>query len=349
MLVSEFDYALPPERIARYPEKNPLDARLLFVSQKGIFQDSRILNLLQFLRKGDLLVYNDSQVIPARLHARRVSQKKDRLGGKIELLLVRQLDTTVWLVLARPARRLKPGAEIMISALPEACARAAILGREGEFVRLQFACERAQILQAGALPLPPYLGRKAEKQDLHRYQTVFARAPGSVAAPTAGLHFTKDFCQTLRRAGIMLAPVTLHIGPGTFLPLHCERIESHQMHGEHGILPRATALKIGETQRKGGRIIALGTTSLRIMESAQRNGMGVPEFDGETRLYIRPGFRFRFVDILLTNFHLPRSSLLVLVAGFIGIERTKKLYAHAIRNEYRFFSYGDACLLERPK
>lgn len=342
--IEAFDFELPSERIALRPAQPRDSARLLRVDRDEL-GDHVVRELPKLLRPGDLVVLNDTKVIPARLVGRR-------RGAKVELTLHRQEGGGRWRALARPARKLEPGDWIEFA---EAFAAEVIeKGAEGD-VRLCFNRTGAALLDAldryGAAPLPPYIKRAhgPDARDRIDYQTIFARAAGAVAAPTAGLHFTEELMRALDARGIRRAMLTLHVGAGTFLPIKAADLRLHRMHGEHGVItPRAAAL-VNEARQAGGRIVAVGSTSLRLLESVADETGRVHAFAGETRLFVTPGYRFKLVDLLLTNFHLPRSTLFVLVAAFAGLERMRAAYGHAIAAGYRFYSYGDCCLLERAE
>jgi len=336
MRLSDFDFELPPELIAQHPGTRRADSRLLHVTRDSL-ADLHFADLPSLLAPGDLLVFNDTRVLRARLHG-----TKDT-GGRIEALVERVLDEREALVQLRASKPPKPGTRLHWRA-----GGAMVLAREGEFWRLRFdepvhACLRRE----GELPLPPYITRAPEARDEERYQTVYARAPGSVAAPTAGLHFDEAMLARLRERSVRLAFVTLHVGAGTFQPVRVDDLSLHRMHAERYEVPEATARAIDETRARGGRVLAVGTTSLRTLESAADDDGRVRPGRGETRLFVTPGYRFRVVERLLTNFHLPRSTLLMLVSAFAGVDRVRTAYAHAISRRYRFFSYGDAMLLER--
>ncbi len=342
MLLSDFDYDLPRELIADRPAEPREAARLLVLPRAGDMADCHIADLPDLLRPGDLLVFNDTRVIPARLVGRRGL-------ATVEITLARDLGCGVWRAYARGARRLQSGDRL---AFAEDFA-AEVTGKtpDGE-VTLRFDCEgeafRTALARHGAMPLPPYIKRPrgGEARDRHDYQTMFAQADGAVAAPTAGLHFTPALMAAFTRRGIEWLTVTLHVGPGTFLPVKVDDPREHRMHSEWGEISAAAAGRINSVRGGGGRIIAVGTTSLRLLESAAAATGHVAEFRGETRLFILPGYRFRAIDLLLTNFHLPRSTLLMLVSALAGHERIKAAYDHAVTHRYRFFSYGDACLIE---
>ncbi len=342
--IEAFDFALPSERIALRPAQPRDSARLLRVGRDGL-GDHVVRELPKLLRPGDLIVLNDTKVIPARLAGRR-------RGAKVELTLHCQEGGGHWRALARPARKLEPGDWIEFAEAFEA--EVIEKGAEGE-IMLRFNRTGAALLDAldryGAAPLPPYIKRAhgPDARDRVDYQTVFARAPGAVAAPTAGLHFTEELMRALDERGVQRAMLTLHVGAGTFLPVKAADLRLHRMHGEHGVItPPAVAL-VNEARRAGGRIVAVGSTSLRLLESAADETGRLHAFAGETRLFVTPGYRFKLVDLLLTNFHLPRSTLFILVAAFAGLERMRAAYAHAIAAGYRFYSYGDCCLLERAE
>lgn len=333
MLISDFDYALPQELIARYPAKDRRDSRLLVVD-RGV-ADLGFADLPSLLRPGDLLVFNDTRVIKARLNARKET------GGKAEILIERIESERSALAHIRASKSPKPGSRLRFANEAEAV----VTGRNDDLFALEFSTEVMSLLDAqGEVPLPPYLEREADEADLERYQTVYARDPGAVAAPTAGLHFDEAMLDETLANGVRHAHVTLHVGAGTFQNLRAEHIEENRLHAERVEVTRACVDAVDETRAAGGRVIAVGTTSVRSLECASAGGKLEP-FNGETDLFIRPGYRFRSVDAMITNFHLPQSSLLMLVAAFAGRERILDAYAHAVREKYRFFSYGDAMFL----
>jgi S-adenosylmethionine:tRNA ribosyltransferase-isomerase len=343
MKTAEFDYLLPPERIATEPARPRDSARLLYVREDGELRDRVVSDLPELLRSGDLLVLNDTRVIPARL--------RGRCGqAAVEVTLHKHEREGLWRAFARPARRLTAGRDVVFG--DALAARVAGKGEGGE-VLIDFGMPRESLLplldRIGRMPLPPYIKRPAQgfARDADDYQTVFARRAGAVAAPTAGLHFTASLLAALAARGISAATLTLHVGAGTFLPVRSDEVEKHRMHAEYGEIPPATAEIIAERKRAGGRIVAVGTTVLRLLESAAAATGQIHAWSGETDLFIVPGYPLRTADLLLTNFHLPRSTLLMLVAAFAGLARIKRAYAHAIAAGYRFYSYGDACLLER--
>jgi S-adenosylmethionine:tRNA ribosyltransferase-isomerase len=345
MRAADFDFALPPGRIAQHPA-NPRDsARLLVVGDAH--QDRLIAGLPDLLQPGDLLVANDTRVIPAQLTATRGE-------ARIGLTLDQPAADGTWHALARNARRLHPGDVLQVTGADDL--QATILNREDDGgVKLRFSLEgealAAALQNAGVLALPPYIERPQGPtgQDATDYQTVFATNPGAVAAPTAGLHFTPGLLHGLEARGIGRVTLTLHVGAGTFLPMRSDLVSQHKLHAERGAISAQAAAAINAARAAGGRILAVGTTSLRLLESAADEGGTVHEFSGSTDLFIRPGHRFRAVDMLLTNFHLPRSTLFMLVCAFAGTARMKSAYAHAIAAGYRFYSYGDACLLMAGK
>ena len=339
MLTRDFDYELPPDRIAQHPAPRGA-SRLLVLDRGGPERHRRVSDLPELLRPGDLLVINDTRVIPARLFGRRSS------GGQIEILLTGKAGEREWDALVKPGRRARPGTVI---ALDEGLTAEVIEKEETGRHRLRFSEPiEPHLERLGHMPLPPYIQREDEAEDHERYQTVWAKSPGAIAAPTAGLHFTREILDRLAAAGIEIAEVTLHVGLGTFKPVAAERIEDHQMESERWEVGEATAEAIRRTQERGGRIVAVGTTVVRTLESAALAGGGeVRAGQGATELFITPRFRFRVVDVLLTNFHLPKSTLLMLVSAFAGRERVLEAYEEAIREEYRFYSYGDAMLVER--
>jgi S-adenosylmethionine:tRNA ribosyltransferase-isomerase len=347
MRVDLFDFDLPDELIAQRPIQPRDAARLLDVAPDGM-HDRTVRNLPSLLRQGDLLVFNDTKVIPARLRGVR-GGTAGRQDVAVEALLIRDLGAGRWLAFARPTKRLRLGDRV---AFTDFGATVETKSEDGSLV-LTFDTTGSRFLAAlehsGAVPLPPYIrGGVADAQDRTDYQTMFARYDGSVAAPTAGLHFTPGLMASRGDAGIAAASVTLHVGAGTFQPVRVDDTDAHTMHAEWGEVPDATAQAIAEARARGGRIVSIGTTALRLLETVARERDGaVTAWTGETDIFIVPGFRFRAVDLLLTNFHLPRSTLFMLVAAFAGLERMKAAYAHAVRERYRFYSYGDCCLLRR--
>ena len=359
MRVDLFDFDLPPERIALSPV-HPRDAsRMLVVAPDGDLEDAQVFDLPRFLRPGDALVVNDTRVIAARLDGIRV--RGDAVAA-IEATLIKRLDGSRWRALVKPAKKLKVGERIRFGETSEsmACLLAALdaeveeKGEAGE-VTLRFDFHGAALDEAidrlGAPPLPPYIAarRPVAESDRADYQTMFARQEGAVAAPTAGLHFTPELIARVEAAGARIFRLTLHVGAGTFLPVKSDDTAGHAMHSEWGRLDERTAEALNALRASGGRIVAVGTTSARLLESAAGDDGRLAAFEGETAIFITPGYRFRAVDGLLTNFHLPRSTLFMLVSAFSGLEAMKRAYAHAIAEGYRFYSYGDACLLIGPE
>ncbi len=340
MRVDAFDFQLPPERIAQRPASPRGSARLLHVG--GGLGDRRVGDLPDLLRPGDLLVFNDTRVIPARLFGMRGR-------ARVELTLHKADATGSWWAFARPARRLRVGDRVEFG---DGFAATVIAKADGGQARLSFDHSGTDLITAleahGRMPLPPYIRRgRADARDRDDYQTLFAERPGAVAAPTAGLHFTPDLLDRLAARGIGNVRLTLHVGAGTFLPVKAERVRDHVMHAEWGEIGSTAAEAVNAARAAGGRVVGVGTTSLRLLESAVDDAGRVGPFRGDTDIFIYPGHRFRAVDLLLTNFHLPRSTLFMLVCAFAGTERMRAAYAHAVAADYRFYSYGDACLLER--
>jgi len=336
LTLADFDFDLPPQRIAQEPLAERSAGRLLEM-RGGQLTDRSIRNLPDLLQAGDLLVMNDTRV----LHARLLGQKES--GGQVEVLVERPLSETDVLAQVRASKSPKPGSRLLL----EETISVEVLGREGEFYLLRFPANALDLIeQHGRLPLPPYIERSAAEADESRYQTVFAREKGSVAAPTAGLHFDQALLDSLKNKGVETAHVTLHVGAGTFQPVRVHHIAEHRMHTERYAIPQATVEAIAATRARGGRVVAVGTTSLRTLESAARHGP-LQAGSGDTDIFITPGFRFQVADLLLTNFHLPKSTLLMLVSAFGGLDNIRAAYRHAIANEYRFFSYGDAMLIHR--
>jgi S-adenosylmethionine:tRNA ribosyltransferase-isomerase len=335
--LSDFDYRLPPELIAQHPAPRRTEARLLHLDgTSGALEDLRFSDIERLILPGEVIVLNDTRVVKARLHGRKDS------GGEVEVLVERILDPTTALAQVHASKSPQPGRKLIFADGVEA----EILGREGEFFRLRFGDEVLRVLEAhGEVPLPPYIGHAGDREDEARYQTVYARMPGAVAAPTAGLHFDEALIASLQARGAVIAYVTLHVGAGTFQPVRVEELSRHVMHSEWYSIPQSTVEAITRARAEKRRVVAVGTTTLRALESAAQGELTAGS--AETRLFIVPGFKFRIVDRLVTNFHLPRSTLLMLVSAFAGMDRIRHAYAHAIAKRYRFFSYGDAMLLER--
>jgi S-adenosylmethionine:tRNA ribosyltransferase-isomerase len=357
MMLSEFDFPLPEALIAQAPADRRDASRLLVASRDGApLQHRRFTELPGLLREGDLLVLNDTRVIPARLLGTKAAT-----GGRVELLLVRPADggdmaaalagppgAVEWVCLGQASKGLKVGAAL---AFPAGLGAEVVAAPGGGEVRVRFGAPGAASLgevlaQAGRLPLPPYISREPGAEDAQRYQTVYSRTPGSVAAPTAGLHFTEELLAELARRGVQRAHVTLEVGPGTFMPVREEQLDRHRMHAERYRVPEEAADAVNRARAEGRRVVAVGTTVVRTLESATDPATGrLRAGEGDTALFIRPGHAFRQVDALVTNFHLPRSTLVVLVSAFLGRERTLAAYAEAVSHGYRFFSYGDAMFI----
>ncbi len=339
MQVADFDFDLPDALIAQFPPVERGDSRLLHVDTHGGLADRLFRDLPALLRPDDLLVLNDTRVIKARLFGHKDS------GGKVELLVERVLDEFEALVFIRASHAPQPGSRIRLAD----DVAAEVLARKDDLTRLRFPLPVLQVLdQFGQLPLPPYITHTPTADDAARYQTVYANEPGAVAAPTAGLHFDDAMLDTLRAQGVRTARVTLHVGAGTFQPVRVDSIADHKMHSERYTIPQATVDAIRDTRTRGGRVVAVGTTSLRALEAAAQNSVGdLHAGASETDIFITPGYRFQVVDVLITNFHLPKSTLLMLVSAFAGLDAIRAAYAHAIAERYRFFSYGDAMFLEK--
>jgi S-adenosylmethionine:tRNA ribosyltransferase-isomerase len=352
-----FDFHLPPENIALRPASPRDSARMLVVQPDAVLRDRIIADLPQWLEPGDQLVVNDTKVISAQLKGRRIGRETE---PKIEATLIKRLDGSRWQALVKPAKKLTAGDVVRFGHEGKVCllghldAEVERKGEDGE-VTLSFSFHGPTLDQAiadlGSPPLPPYIAskRKPDAQDTADYQTMFASKEGAVAAPTAGLHFTPALETALSERGVVVHRLTLHVGAGTFLPVKMDDTEGHKMHAEWGCISVETANALNAARAQGGRIVAVGTTSMRLLESATTEDGVVQPFDDETSIFITPGYRFRAVDILLTNFHLPRSTLFMLVSAFSGLATMKQAYAHAIGGGYRFYSYGDACLLFRDR
>ena len=345
MLTSDFGYELPQELIAQRPLTERSASRMLVVDRRsGTWSDAFVRELPERLGEGDCVVVNNSRVLAARLVGKRRPSEGGPLGGAAEILVVEPEDAAAgrWRALVRPSRKLRPGSLVETGSVT-----IRVLGHAGhgmrtiEFLALDSAAITRLLADRGHVPLPPYIRRDDDVSDRERYQTVFAREPGSVAAPTAGLHFDEPLLDRIRRSGADVAELTLHVGPGTFRPVSEQHVENHRMHAERFQVPEATAVAL----RGARRTIAVGTTVVRALETAAEHGKPIRPQHGETDLFIAPGFRFRAVDTLLTNFHLPRSTLLMLVAAFAGEDLVSRAYAHAMHQRYRFYSYGDCMLI----
>jgi S-adenosylmethionine:tRNA ribosyltransferase-isomerase len=337
MLRADFHYELPDELIAQQPAARRRDSRLLRLDgATGTVSDLQFTDLPNLLRRGDLLVFNDTRVIPARLHGRKET------GGRVEVLLERVLEGTRVLAQLRSSKAPATGSRIELAD----GTTLTVAGRSEEFWLLDFPSDPGAVFErCGEMPLPPYMKRAAEEFDRERYQTVYAREPGAVAAPTAGLHFDDELLAACRDAGAKTTWVTLHVGAGTFQPVRADDLRDHRMHAERAIVPEAACEAVRACRACGGRVVAVGTTAVRALESASAGGELAP-YAGDTRLFITPGYRFRVVDALVTNFHLPESTLLMLVAAFAGRDHVLAAYRHAVEQRYRFFSYGDAMFVE---
>ncbi|MBT8441761.1 MAG: tRNA preQ1(34) S-adenosylmethionine ribosyltransferase-isomerase QueA [Gammaproteobacteria bacterium] len=336
--LEEFAYDLPPDLIAQAPLAERTASHLLHVHPDGRSEDLHIPDIADVLHQGDLLVVNDTRVLPARLFGRKAT------GGKVEMLLERLIDERTARVQLRSSRSPGIGTELTF----DGGVPATVADRDGRFFVLEFAEPLEPVLERhGHVPLPPYIERPDDATDRARYQTVFSRAPGAVAAPTAALHFDDALLGRLRAKGVGIETVTLHVGAGTFAPLRTEQLESGRLHAERVEVPEPVCAAAERAHAAGRRVVALGTTTMRALESAALGTGSLAPFSGETTLFIRPGFRFRVADALLTNFHLPRSSLLMLVCAFAGTQSILAAYAHAVRHRYRFFSYGDAMFCHR--
>ncbi|MEJ2391143.1 MAG: tRNA preQ1(34) S-adenosylmethionine ribosyltransferase-isomerase QueA [Gammaproteobacteria bacterium] len=339
MKLSDFYFELPGHLVAQYPAAQRTDSRLLFLDQRGDYADRQFPDIVDLIEPGDLLVMNDTRVIPARLYGRKDS------GGQVEVLIERMLGEHEVLAQIRASKAPKPGSRLYF----DERYTADVIGRDMPFYRLRFsgADSAMQVLETiGQMPLPPYIERSDEQADRERYQTVYARHAGAVAAPTAGLHFSQDILDKLEGKGVKLAWLTLHVGAGTFQPVRVDNIAEHKMHKEWIRVPSSVVEAIQATKNAGRRVVAVGTTTVRSLESAALSGQ-LSAFEGETDIFITPGFEFRVVDSLLTNFHLPESTLLMLVCAFAGYENVMRAYHHAVDAGYRFFSYGDAMFIQR--
>lgn len=351
MRVDDFDFELPDSAVALHPARPRDAARLLEVSPDGTprFEDRIVRDLPDRLRPGDVLVVNDTRVVPARLFGRR---QRGEASARIEVTLHRREAADLWRAFLRPAKKVAIGERLVFSDTPPFAAEIAGKGEGGEAV-LRFDRGGGALDEAldrhGSMPLPPYIARRraAAAADARDYQTMFAAERGAVAAPTASLHFTPELLAALAARGVAVERVTLHVGAGTFLPVKAENTADHRMHAEWGRVPAAVAERLNVARAGGGRIVAVGTTALRLLESAAEADGTVRAFEGETSIFITPGYRFRAVDLLVTNFHLPRSTLFMLVCAFSGLDVMRSAYAHALGAGYRFYSYGDACLLHR--
>jgi len=345
---SDFNFDLPEELIAQFPVAERSASRLLVVDGKqGTVKDSVFAQLIDFLDPGDLLVFNNTRVIPARLYGTKVT------GGKVEVLIERITSENTAIAQIRASKAPKAGTVLILGKDKGIGFELQVIGRQGDMFELKFQLPEQQTIislleQFGHIPLPPYVKRADEETDFERYQTVFACEKGAVAAPTAGLHFDDEVLEAIKAKGIEFAYVTLHVGAGTYQPVRVDNIKEHIMHAEYVQVSQATVDRINQTQKRGNRVIGVGTTSMRSLESAAQDGR-IKAFDGDTDIFIYPGYRFNVVDGLVTNFHLPESTLFMLVSAFSGLETMKNAYAHAVDGKYRFFSYGDAMFLTPSK
>jgi len=345
MNVSDFSFELPDELIARYPQQQRTASRLLCLNgNTGAIADAQFTDLITHLNAGDLLVFNDTRVIPARLLGEKAS------GGKVEVLVERILDEHRVLAHVRASKAPKPGTRLKL----ENAVDVEMIARHDALFELEFLHQESvlSLLEAhGHMPLPPYIDRPDEESDKERYQTVYNRKPGAVAAPTAGLHFDQDLLNQIQAKGVEFAYVTLHVGAGTFQPVRVDNIEDHKMHSEYAEVPQATVDAIQAAKARGGRVIAVGTTSVRSLESAaqaaKQAGTELQPYTAETDIFIYPGYEFLVIDAMVTNFHLPESTLIMLVSAFAGKSHVFAAYDHAVQQKYRFFSYGDAMFIER--
>jgi S-adenosylmethionine:tRNA ribosyltransferase-isomerase len=343
MHINEFAYKLPVDLIAQYPAEKRENARLMVIHRdSGAIEHRRFYDILDYLSPGDCLVMNNSKVLPARLIG-----NKETMGIEVEFLLLKRKQGDVWEAMVRPGRRLKPGDRVRFSEEPLLCATILDYGDDGtRIVEFKYEGIFLEILEkVGKMPLPPYIQRESGERDRERYQTVYCKIEGSVAAPTAGLHFTGELLDRIKAKGVHLAYVTLHVGIGTFRPVKCENIEEHRMHFEEYWIDEETADLINKTKASGGKIFSVGTTSTRTLESAASEDGTIKAGHGNTDIFIYPGFKFRVIDSQITNFHLPKSTLLMLVSAFYDREKILEAYKLAVKERYRFFSYGDAMLL----
>lgn len=342
--LSDFDFELPEELIAQYPLKDRASSRLLHVAD-GLIEDLTFTDIEDLLRPGDLLIANNTRVIKARLLGNKES------GGALEALIERVTGVHTALSMIRASKSPKPGSKIFFKKeVGEDSASAVVIGRQGEFFALEFERPVLDVLdEFGHVPLPPYIEHKDDEEDEGRYQTVYAKHPGAVAAPTAGLHFTEELLERLKAKGVEVEYVTLHVGAGTFQPVRVEKLSEHHMHSEWYSVSEETAAKVNKAKAEGRRVVAVGTTSCRTLESAAEAVGRIAAGARDTNLFITPGYEFKIVDCLVTNFHLPKSTLVMLVSALVSREQILEAYKHAVQERYRFFSYGDACFIERKK
>lgn len=360
MRVDAFDFDLPNDRIAKRPAAPRHSARLLDLTSsttpEDAFRDRAVSDLPNLLKPGDVMVFNDTRVIPARLAGIRLTSSPQSQGARIEITLNQEVEAETWSVFAKGAKKMTPGCSLAFfdrtGNIPTSPLAGCVLGKEqnGQVI-IRFSHPTLSLTDAlnlyGRIPLPPYMARDDDARDHQDYQTIYAQNDGAIAAPTAGLHFTPELLQCIDARGIRRVHVTLHVGAGTFLPVKVDDTRQHQMHAEVGHITHEAANTINEARAAGGRVICVGTTSLRLLESATREDGLVASWSGQTDIFITPGYQFRITDMLLTNFHLPRSTLFMLVSALAGLDTMKQAYAYALQNGYRFYSYGDACLLQR--
>lgn len=340
MNISQYDYALPPSLIAQFPTQERSASRLLVVESAAGYRDVQFGDIVDQLNPGDLLVVNDTRVLPARMFGKKPS------GGKVEIMLERIVDERCALVMLGSNKPVQAGQELLVGDF-----RLTVSARQGRFFVLEFPQEctaKAVFERWGGMPLPPYITRDTNAFDSQRYQTVYSKTPGAVAAPTAGLHFDRPLIERLEQRGVGWGTITLHVGAGTFQPVRCEDIRAHQMHHERVEVGEKVCQQIAQTRAQGGRIVAVGTTVVRALESAAQSGELIPDCM-DTDLFIFPGYQFNVVDALITNFHLPKSTLLIMISAFAGYEKIMAAYRYAIAQGYRFYSYGDAMFLQRQK
>ena len=341
--LSDYDFDLPPELIAQFPLADRTASRLLHVTD-SVLEDLHFTNVLDLLRPGDLLVMNNTKVIKARLKGHKET------GGAVEFMIERVTGEYTALSMLRASKTPKEGGRLFAENADGETAAATVTGRQGEFFMLKFDDPVLGVLDKfGKVPLPPYIEREAKEEDAGRYQTVYAKYPGAVAAPTAGLHFTEELLQQLRGKGVEETFVTLHVGAGTFQPVREENLETHEMHSEWLTVPEETAQMVNRAKKEGRRVISVGSTSLRALESAAVAPGVIKSGAMDTKLFIAPGYHFDVIDVMITNFHLPKSTLVMLVSAIVGRDRVMEAYRHAVAEKYRFFSYGDACFFELPE
>ena len=343
MQLSDFNFTLPKELIAKYPSETRSSCRLLALdSDTGKIEDKVFTDIVNYINTGDLLIFNNTKVIPARLYGKKAS------GGKIEVLIERLLDGNRALAHVKASKSPKIGAELILGENDNI--KVTMLARHDALFELQFPDDVLSILnEIGHIPLPPYIDRPDDAQDREVYQTVYSKVPGAVAAPTAGLHFDKPLLDKLKKKGVEMEFVTLHVGAGTFQPVRVENIETHIMHAEYAEVPESVVKAVLNCKARGNKVIAVGTTSVRALESAAQQTGTIAPFFADTRIFIYPSYQFKVIDSLITNFHLPESTLIMLVSAFAGYENTMSAYQHAVKEKYQFFSYGDAMLITNKR